>query len=440
MRDLLFLTVLLGILPIALMRPWIGVLAWAWVGYMNPHRLGWGFSRDFPAALLVGAAVLIGLLIARDRKAIPWNREMGILALLAAYFTFTTLFAMAPDAAWHQWDKVMKILLMTFVSTMLIYGKDRIHALLMVTALSIGFFGLKGGIFTFLTGGHHRIYGPGGSFIADNNSLGLAMIMVLPLLFFLAREESRKWLRRLLYATAAFTVVSVIFTYSRGALLGLAAIAPFLLLKTRKKALVTLFLVPAVWLVAEFAPPELYGRARSIQTYEQDMSSMQRLQAWSVAWNVAKAHPFTGGGFNLAYLDDAAWLSYADRQYDQWGNVARAAHSIYFQVLGDHGFVALGLFLALILSTLLSLRRIKREAAHDPSTAWLANYASSVQIGLVGFMVSGAFLSLAYFDLFYSYVALTAIMSRELAARETAPEGAGVRWRPLKVAAARRVG
>jgi probable O-glycosylation ligase (exosortase A-associated) len=144
-----------------------------------------------------------------------------------------------------------------------------------------------------------------------------------------------------------------------------------------------------------------------------------RLQAWGVAWNVALDHPFTGGGFEFVYVPDELWLSYAPFLVPFAENYARAAHSIYFQVLEEHGFPGLALYLAMLVTTLRALSKIKRNS-RGTNAGWLSPLASSLQIGLAGYMVSGAFLSLAYFDLPYLFIVLTAVLQRECLVVSTA--------------------
>jgi len=411
MRDLLFLTVWAGSLPLIIYRPWIGILVWSWIGYMNPHMLSWG-ARSLPVAMAVAVVTLVGLVITKDRKGVPLTREMVFLLLLTIHFTITTAMAWAPDAAWVQWDKVMKIMLFTFITPMLIFGRKKIHALLLVIALSIGFYGLKGGIFSIMTGGAFRVWGPGRSFIGDNNSLGLAMIMVLPMLIFLAREENRAWLRRSLYIIAGFTVIATIFTYSRGAFLGLACISPFLFFNFKKKFLVMILLIPVALIGSQLIPDAIYERAGMIRTYEEDMSAMGRIQAWGAAYEIANSFPLTGGGFQN-WRNRDMWMQHADPDH-LWGHVVpRATHSIYFDMLGDHGWVGLFLFLGVLVFTYKRLRRLQQMTEDSADLSWIGNYALCLRIGLIGYMTTGAFLSLAYFDLFYALVALTAILQRE---------------------------
>lgn len=442
MRDLALTVFIFALVPQCFLKPWVGVIVWYWFGLMNPHRHTWDFAYSMPFAIWIGGATLAGALFARDRRPVPWNRELVLVAILLAYFTVTTLFAWSPEHAWAQWEKVFKIIFMTFVATMFIYGKDRVRILMLTIALSIGFYGVKGALWVLRSGGGERVQGPEGSFIDGNTFIGLAFNMVLGLLIVLAREEQAPWFKRVLYGSAWLTVISTIFTYSRGAYLGLIAILPLIFLRARNKALAAGILIPAAVLAPMVLPEQVFRRADQIENYETEGSANQRLQSWTVAWNLAKDYPFTGAGFEFEYAgDEARWLQYGSDRYTWALSHSSSAHSIYFQVLGQHGFVALVLFIALLGGTLLSLQRTKSRAAARSDTQWIANYGSGIQVGLVGYMVSGAFLSSAYFDLAYVFIALSAVLARELTSAETpttsvavaADEGATIPPRPLAI-------
>ncbi len=421
MRDYVLTAIVFALLPVCLARPWLGILAWYWIGLMNPHRLTWSFAYTMPFAMLVGGATLLGAVLAKDRRPIPWNRELILMAILLVYFTVTTFFAWAPAYAWPQWEKVAKVIFMTFVATMFIYGKDRIRALLFVVVASIGFYGFKGGIFSIVHGGAERVQGPENSFIDGNTFIGLALNMVIPLLVALALDESRRWMRRLLYLTAGLSVIASIFTYSRGAWLGLAVIIPLVLLqlKMTPRIIVVIGLVLSAAFASAIFPEKVFQRADTIANYEEDGSANQRLESWSVAWNVAKDRPLVGAGFEFEWANDGRWLEYGSEKYRDFMTAANkdsaAAHSIYFQVLGQHGFVAFFIFLWLLVSVHLTLLRIRATGRKDPDIAWIGTYATGLLIGLVGYVVSGAFLSSAYFDLAWLYFALAAVLSREIA-------------------------
>lgn len=161
------------------------------------------------------------------------------------------------------------------------------------------------------TAGQYRVQGPEGSMIAGNTFLGLAMAMVLPLLFALAREAAVKWKRTLLYATAILTFISIPFTYSRGALLGLAVVVPGVFPRLKKLFIVLPLLIPLAFLARDYLPEKLVQRAQTIETYDEDNSAMQRIRAWAVAIGIAKQSPLLGAGFDFEELPDPSrWWSH----------------------------------------------------------------------------------------------------------------------------------
>jgi putative inorganic carbon (hco3(-)) transporter len=419
MRDYVLTAFVFSLVPVCLMRPWLGILVWYWLGLMNPHRLTWDFAYSMPFAMTIGGATLLGAVFARDRRPIPWERELVLTVCLLAYFTFTSFFAWAPDYAWPQLEKVAKIILMTLVATMFIYGKERIRYLLLIVVFSIGYYGFKGGIWSLMTGGAEQVLGPEGTFIDGNTFLSLALNMVIPLMVGLAREEQVQWLRRLLYLTAGLSVIASFFTYSRGGWLGLAVVLAFLLwqLKVGHRVLLASLLVAVLLAAHSILPDRVFMRADTLENYEEDCSANQRLMAWTVNWNLAQAYPFTGAGFQFDEISDPRWLSFGNPKYAECFGAAASssAHSIYFQILGQHGFIAFFIYLSLLLCVQLKLNRLRREAKKRPESAWIGSYAVGIQIGLLGYLVSGAFLSSAYFDLAWLYYAVTVMLSRELA-------------------------
>jgi probable O-glycosylation ligase (exosortase A-associated) len=407
MRDYLLLAIILGSLPLCLVRPFIGVLVWTWVSFMNPHRLTWSIAYDFPVAQYVALATLLGVPFAKERQWVPLRRETILYVLLWAAITFSTFLAIYPADAWLQWKQTSKILLMSLLPIFLITDLKRLRLLLLTIALSIGFYGAKGGIFGIVTGGEYRVWGPAESFIADNNDLALAMNMTLPLLYYLAREERRKLLKYLLYCITCLTIIAIFFTYSRGGMITLAIIIGFFLLKTRRKFLTLAILSIGIGALLSFAPDKWLGRMGSMQQYAEgqalDASSAGRLNAWEFAWNLAKDRPLTGGGFG-------AFTRSLFAQYAPDPANFHDAHSIFFELLGEQGFPALFLFLLLIASAFWSLSRIAKEARRFDELHWAKNYVDMLHLSLMAYVVGGIFLGRAYFDYFYTLIAAVVIL------------------------------
>src|SRR5712691_7642413 len=195
MRDIVLTAFIFGTLPFILWRPHIGILVWTWIGFMNPHRLTWSFAYDMQFAMIVAMVTLVSLLMSREPKKIPWTRETILLLIFIAWLLLTTIFSMYPAFAWWKLNQFWKILLMVYVTMMLMQSRGRINQLLWVIAVSIGFYGVKGGIFTIVHGGVYRVRGPEGSFIGGDNEMGLALIMTIPLLRYLQLTTEKIWMR-----------------------------------------------------------------------------------------------------------------------------------------------------------------------------------------------------------------------------------------------------
>ena len=398
MRDIVVTAVIFGSIPFILWRPYIGVLVWTWIGFMNPHRLCWGFAYDMPFAFIVAIATLIGLFVSREPKKIPWTRETVILLIFVAWMVLTTIFAVYPALAWEHLNKVAKIQLMIFVTLMLMQSKERINLLVWVMALSLAFYGVKGGIFTIVHGGVFHVRGHRGSFIDGDNEMGLALVMTIPLLRYLQLIAPRVWIRHALTIAMGLTALAAVGSQSRGALLGIVSMGTFFWLKSRNKFFTALLAAAAAVLIISVMPQQWHDRMATIETYQQDASAMGRINAWHMAFNLARDRPL-GGGFDA--FRAAMFARYAPDPDD-----VHDAHSIYFEVLGEHGFVGLALFLMLGVTTWRTGSWIIKKARGSPENRWLADLAAMVQVSLVGYASAGAFLGLAYFDFYYTLVAV----------------------------------
>lgn len=387
MRDIFVTLVVLGTLPSVFLQPYIGILLWSWLGYMNPHRLSWGFATNFPFAMIVGVATLVAFIFSKESKRVPWTKETILLLVFILWMLTTTFFAQYPSLAWVQMEKVAKIQVMIFLTLILINTRERLHALVWIIALSLGFYGVKGGIFTITSGGSYHVMGPNGTFIGGNNEIGLALIMTIPLMRYLQLNSRQIWLRNGLAGAMFFTIIAILGTQSRGALLGMSVMGLFLLMKSRQKVILLILLSLAIPAALSFMPKSWFDRMHTIKTYEADASAQGRVEAWQFAFDTALQNPITGGGFEI----------FAGRT---------EAHSIYFEILGEHGFVGLILFLMLGLFAWRAGGWVIKNAKGVPDAKWLSDLASMLQVSLIGYAAAGTFLGLAYFDLYYHLFAM----------------------------------
>lgn len=402
--TILFITIFI-LLPYCFMYPWVGILTFSWLGYMNPHKYAWGYATHFQFALIVAIVTLAGYVVTSDKDRFHMERETVLILILWLIFSLTTITAFNPSVAFTMWQKTSKVLLMVLLTLPLINTKDKLRYLVLVIALSLGFLGFKGGLFTVLTGGVHNVRGPDNTFIAGEGDFALALNMVLPVLFFQARNETKKWIRIILYSFFFFSIISVIFTNRRGGFISLAVVILFIFLKSKRHIFIGIFLAAAIFSAPYWIPEKWFNRMETIQTYEEDYSAMGRINAWKMAWNIVLDRPLTGGGFET-------WRTAYRIKYRPPGAtvIAGDVHSIYFEMLQEHGFIAFFVFIGLLLSVLVSMQNLKRKVKNIKSCSWISNYADMLQVSILAYMAGGAFLGRAYFDLFYHLVIISVLV------------------------------
>lgn len=429
MRDILLTVIIIGLLPLIVRSPRIGTYVWAWISLMVPHRATFGFARTMPFAQVVALVTLVSFLFSRERRPFPVNSITVAYVGLMLWMSFTSFFAINTwDVVYNRWLFVLKIHLMMYVTLMLLRGREQIERLIWVVAFSLGFYGIKGGVWTVLTGGGGRVWGPSGGMAEENNALGLALVVLLPLFYYLHQVSARRVFRLgLLFCMVAITF-SILGSQSRGALLALVGMAVFLGFKSNRPVLTISLLTCLMAAAVLFMPDAWTGRMQSIETYDQDTSAMSRIYTWKTLWALALDRPLVGGGFAVDNPTVFAMYAPAEGAGVYKGGDAWVAHSIYFQMLGEHGFPGLGLFLLLGVTTWRTAARIARQTLNQAEYgAWVPLLMRMVQVSLAGFAVGGAFLSLAHFDLPYYIISLVVLVDATLRDQDRTDSAAAAR-------------
>ena len=409
MRDIVLATFLFGSIPFILGRPTIGVFLWVWVSVMSPHRLTFGFAQDLRFGYFIAIATLVGLFMTKEPKHLAKTPVTIVLALLVLLMNVSTAYAIDISLSLEMWQQVIKSMVMVFVALYILHSKQHINVLIWIVAGSVAFYGVKGGLFTLRNTGENIVWGPQGSFIEDNNALALATVMTIPLLYYLFMHGTKYWLRWGLLPAMVLCGFSVLGSHSRGAFIAIAVMLLFLWWNGHSKFLTGLVLALLIPVAIGFMPEKWIDRMYTIENYEQDGSAMGRINAWEMAFNVAKDRP-VGGGFEMA--SRSVFARYApDPKIGP--KVVRAAHSIYFQVLGEHGFLGLALFLLLWILVWRDAAWIIKHTRSQKEFQWASDLARMIQVSLVGYFVGGAFLSLAYYDVPYNLL-VAILLTRRL--------------------------
>lgn len=406
-RDIIVIGFLLWTVPHVIKKPWLGVLVWSWLSYMSPHRLCWGFAYDAPVALIAAAALIIGVATTKEKMPLPRHFIIPVWLAFIFWMNVTAALALNPPGAHEEWVRCMKIQFVTFLTMGLINTRDRIERLVQVIVGSIGFYGVKGGLFAIRTGFASPVQGPPGSFFFGNTEVGLTLLIILPLMRYVQLQMKSRIYKHLMSIALVLCALSIISTYSRGAFLAMGVAGLFLIWKSRQRAIIVLILLVATPVVVAMLPQKWFDRMNTIETYQQDGSAMGRINAWHFAFNLAQDRPLVGGGFST--FTPSLFYKYAPNPED-----FHDAHSIYFEVLGEQGFVGLLLFLVIFGGAYFVAGGTARRARRHPSLQWAADLNLMLQVSLICYASGGAFLGLAYFDLPYHLVALVLVTKRHV--------------------------
>jgi probable O-glycosylation ligase (exosortase A-associated) len=299
---------------------------------------------------------------------------------------------------------------MVFISMALVITKERLVALLRVIVLSLGILGLKGGMFALSTGGQFIVWGPENSFLAANNTIGVALSMNLPLLFYFRRLEHRRWLRHVMLAMMLFSYPAILCTFSRGAWLTAAAATGFIVWKNQYRWVALLVLLLVMPLVsADLFSDRLQHRYEDLQNYEEEASAQSRFWNWELCRRVAFANPITGAGFN--FTSEATIQQYYPEFQAKWEGKVWTCHSTWLTIFAEHGVPGFSLWIALLVAFLWSTRNVRKRARRaGEKGAWILPVADMIQGAVLAYVVGGTFVDLNYFDVFYQLVAVGIVL------------------------------
>ena len=411
MRDLMVFGMVCMLLPMALRHGYAAYLLWGWTAQLVPTIYVYGFMESFRFNF-VFAIIAIGMLLlgrVSDKGTYKPTPTMVLLIAFFAHMSVCAALAFEPNPINYTiWENFAKSFTFVMLMPLFVSGRLRLHGMLLMIALGLGFHGTVEGLKVIASGGGHHPEGLLANILSDNNHFAVGMAVSLPIHYYLYQYSEKK-LARLGFLTALIlTAVTILGTNSRGGFLSMAVVGLWMVMTSRYKFRGLFWVAVAAAAIYNFAPASWVERVDTIQTAGSDGSFMGRVAAWKVSSAIAIGNPVFGGGLHAV---QQWWIvQIYENAPSLLGMIevppllyAAAAHSIYFEVLGDTGFVGLFLFLGLLINGLATRVQVVRlTRRHGTQMLWARDMADLLAVALAAYMVGGAAVSLAYFCLLYT--------------------------------------
>lgn len=438
MRDLFILLMLLFLFGAACKRPFLMTLAYLYVDLVQPQQISYYLVNSVPVSMIFGAAAVLFFLIFDDKRGLGFGRLQVMMVIFLVWITFTTFNAQLGDQAWIKWDPAWKAIIFGVFLPAVLRTRQRIEAAVLFIVLCVGSITITGGIKTLLGGGGYGTM----SLLVDSNTglyesstISAVSVSLIPLVVYCYLHNSIFPKQRLTLLLAAGLIFSAMLipvgTEARTGLVCLALLAFLTFLRAKRKLLFAAGAAVVMVAAVPFLPDSFTGRMSTIKTYDEDNSASTRIAVWNWTLDFVKDHPF-GGGF-YAYKLNRIEVQVRERSGE--GNSARettrtvfdearAFHSSYFEVLGEHGYPGLAIYLAMLIMALLQLRGLAKRFRLSEGREWISKLATALSDTLLIYMTGSLFAGVAFQSTLYFLLGLSAALAHIAAQRSPLTQGA----------------
>lgn len=403
MRDVLLALFLLSAFPVVIYRYQVGAMVIGFISFMYPQSNAYGFALSIQWLDIFLVLTLIGYFLKQGYKEYQHHTLITMTVILYLWVCLSTIFAINWMFAYEPWLKFSKILVLCYVAFAMLNTEKRLIAFLKVMVISFGFYGIKGGLFTIISGGGSQVLGPINSFFADNNGMALVLTMSLPFMIFFITHAENIYQRYFALFCTITTAIAVLGTQSRTGLVAMAITLLYFTWLQRKLFRALLIIVPVAAVAFFFMPDTWVDRMQTTTELETDESFQGRVDMWKASMRIANDYPVLGGGYNVIFLPQVS------ARYIPLDVTTRAIHSAYFQMMAEHGYGGLIVFLTILGYTYYNARRMARRASEISALPWLGDLTVAIRSSLVGYLVLGFTANIAFFDLLYFLVVITAL-------------------------------
>lgn len=251
-----------------------------------------------------------------------------------------------------------------------------------------------------------------GSFSADENDACLVLNMALPYAFYFSLRGDISFKKKLFYRLSFLVILTaIVMTSSRGGFLGMiAAIGMFIILsKDKFKNLLKLSILSlCLGGVVLSALPDGYLDDMNTISNTEDSTRNLRLLHWTTGWEIFKDNPILGVGAGNYPWNSTSYFHLSPYYKEGARNRSgRQAHSLYFTLIPEMGLAGISIFVVMCLTIYSRVNGIRKVFNRNDNEVLLAN---AIGASLVSYLVTGAFVSVLYYPLFWHLTAFAILL------------------------------
>jgi len=368
---------------------------------------------------LLATVASIGLLLlqqnGRRRIVLLRSRITTVLLGLVLWGALSVPFALTGGVAFHFWmDFARAVVMCVVLAASIRTTRDLERLSLVYFAVIVVYTAIILSRFQLGAGEEWRL---GRLYFYDANDLATLIVTAMPIGLYFALAHRWVPLRILAVVGLLLLAVALIRSGSRGGFLAFLAVAAFIMVgfttlsvRARISGLVVILAV-----LGATASDRYWTQMQTIIRPHEDYNLSDetgRVKIWERGIGYMLSRPAVGVGMGNFQTAEGTISPMARRSESGHGVRWGAAHNTFVQIGAELGIPGLLLFLGLILSVFATLRRVTRYARAGPQTQDLARLAQSLTAAVIGFVVGGFFLSLAYADMLYTLVALSLALAK----------------------------
>lgn len=372
------------------------------IEYVRPQQIyPWFNFMPWGKVTLIGTIVLA---VFEGRMPTKWSPANWLMLAYTGVVILSAVNGYSPSTSWDKFYEWYYWLIIFFVVINLVDTEEKFFLFLLVYFVANLKMSQSGFRSWAMDGFHFRDWGIAGApgWFANSGELGVEMCVFFPMslyCFVALWKRMQKYIAAIYLFMPVSAALVIIGTSSRGAQLGMAASILWMVVKSKYKVrgLVTAAVfVPALY----FMLPE--SQLSRFKDAGDDQTSVARLTYWKHAREITKEHPMLGIGFGT-------WLKYYRANYNPKGELP---HNIFYQASAELGFTGFGLLVMLMLMTFYLNARTRALARRVGLRGVLYdNMAHGLDAALIGYMVSGFFVTVLYYPYMWMNLSFTVALN-----------------------------